>query len=59
MAELETYLQDLTTSGDPPGLSVAVMQPGELVYSAASGLADGPNLDGEKLVELIARLKDL
>ena len=43
VTELEAYLQDLTAAGDPPGLSVAVVQAGDLVYSAAFGLADGPN----------------
>ncbi|MCP4428377.1 MAG: beta-lactamase family protein [Chloroflexi bacterium] len=41
VAELETYLQTLTESGDPPGLSLAVVKEGELVYSGAFGLADG------------------
>jgi CubicO group peptidase (beta-lactamase class C family) len=42
-AALEAYLQTLTAAGDPPGLSVTVMQAGGLVYNAAFGLADGPN----------------
>ncbi len=43
VAELETYLQTLTTAGDPPGLSLAVMKEGELVYSGAFGLANRVN----------------
>lgn len=43
VTELEAYLQELTAAGDPPGLSVAVVQAGDLVYSAAFGLADSPN----------------
>ena len=41
VAELEAYLQALTEAGDPPGLSLAVVKEGELVYSGAFGLADG------------------
>jgi len=41
VAELETYLQALTEASDPPGLSLAVVKEGELVYSGAFGLADG------------------
>lgn len=43
VAELESYLQTLTESDDPPGLSLAVVKDGELVYSGAFGLADGVN----------------
>ena len=40
--ELEGYLQDLTESGDPPSVSVAIVQGNELIYNEAFGLADGP-----------------
>ncbi len=43
VAELESYLQLLTEAGDPPGLSLAVMKEGEMVYSGAFGVADGVN----------------
>ncbi len=43
VAELESYLQTLTESGDPPGLSLAVVKDGEMIYSGAFGLADGVN----------------
>lgn len=43
VAELDAYLNALVESGDPPGLSLAVVKNGVLVYSRAFGLADGPN----------------
>lgn len=43
VAELETYLNDLTAFGVPPGLSLVVVKDGEMVYSQGFGLADGPN----------------
>lgn len=43
VTELETYLQALTEAGDPPGLSLAVVKEGELIYNGAFGLADGVN----------------
>jgi CubicO group peptidase (beta-lactamase class C family) len=42
VAELETYLQQLTAFGAPPGLSLAVVKDGQIVYSQGFGLADGP-----------------
>lgn len=42
VAELETYLNQLTASGNPPGLSVVVVKDGEVVYKNAFGYADGP-----------------
>jgi CubicO group peptidase (beta-lactamase class C family) len=41
-AELEAYLDRLTSSGNPPGLSVVVVKDSEVVYSKAFGYADGP-----------------
>jgi D-alanyl-D-alanine carboxypeptidase len=41
-AELETYLNRLVASGNPPGLSVVVVKDGAVVYDNAFGLADGP-----------------
>jgi CubicO group peptidase (beta-lactamase class C family) len=40
--ELETYLNQLTASGNPPGLSVIVVKDGKVIYNNAFGLADGP-----------------
>lgn len=42
LAELETHLEKLVAAGNPPGLSVAVVKDGALVYTRAFGLADGP-----------------
>jgi D-alanyl-D-alanine carboxypeptidase len=42
-AELETYLNRLVASGNPPGLSVVVVKDGNVVYNTAFGLADGPH----------------
>ncbi len=42
ISELEAYLNELVETGDPPGMSVAVVKDGEVVYSQAFGLADGP-----------------
>lgn len=41
-AELEAYLNQLVTSGNPPGLSVVVVKNDKVVYSNAFGYADGP-----------------
>ena len=41
--ELETYLNLLVASGNPPGLSVVVVKNGEVVYNNAFGFADAPN----------------
>lgn len=43
VAELETYLNQLTASGNPPGLSVVVVKDGEIFYNNAFGVADGPH----------------
>jgi D-alanyl-D-alanine carboxypeptidase len=42
VTELETYLNQLIASGNPPGLSVVVVKDGEVVYNNALGFADGP-----------------
>ncbi|MBL8102164.1 MAG: beta-lactamase family protein [Anaerolineales bacterium] len=42
ITELETYLNQLTASGNPPGLSVIVVKDGEVVYNNAFGYADAP-----------------
>jgi D-alanyl-D-alanine carboxypeptidase len=39
---LEAYLDQLTASGNPPGVSVVVVKDGKLVYNKAFGYADGP-----------------
>lgn len=41
-AELEAYLNQLVTSGNPPGLSVVVVKNDKVVYINAFGYADGP-----------------
>jgi CubicO group peptidase (beta-lactamase class C family) len=40
--EMESYLNQLVESGDPPGLSIAVVKGDKIVYSRAFGYADGP-----------------
>jgi len=42
VAELESYLNRLVKSGDPPGLSLVVVKDGDIVYNNAFGSADGP-----------------
>jgi CubicO group peptidase (beta-lactamase class C family) len=42
VAELETYLNQLVASGNPPGLSAIVVKDGEVVYNNAFGFADKP-----------------
>jgi CubicO group peptidase (beta-lactamase class C family) len=42
VAELETYLNRLVQSGNPPGLSLVVVKHGNIIYSNAFGYADGP-----------------
>lgn len=42
IAELEHFLTRLVATGEPPGLSVFVVKAGQVVYSRAFGLADGP-----------------
>jgi len=41
--DLDRYLEDLTDSGGPPGISLVVVKDGTMVYNKAFGLADGPN----------------
>jgi D-alanyl-D-alanine carboxypeptidase len=41
-AELENYLNRLVSSGNPPGLSLVVVKNGQVAYTNAFGLADGP-----------------
>jgi D-alanyl-D-alanine carboxypeptidase len=41
-AELDNYLNDLVSSGNPPGMSLVVIKDGQVAYSNAFGLADGP-----------------
>lgn len=43
VTELERYLNQLTASGNPPGLSVVVVKDGKIIYNNAFGLADGPH----------------
>jgi D-alanyl-D-alanine carboxypeptidase len=42
ITELESYLHQLTDSGNPPGLSVIVVKDGKVVYNKAFGYADSP-----------------
>jgi D-alanyl-D-alanine carboxypeptidase len=42
VAELESYLNRLVKSGDPPGLSLVVVKDENIVYNKAFGFADGP-----------------
>jgi len=42
VAELESYLNRLVKSGNPPGLSLVVVKDGGIVYNNAFGFADGP-----------------
>jgi CubicO group peptidase (beta-lactamase class C family) len=42
VAELERYAEKLVEIGRPPGLSLAVVKYGEIVYQKSFGLADGP-----------------
>ena len=42
-AELDQFLEDLVSSGSPPGVSLVVLKDGETVYNKGFGLADGPN----------------
>lgn len=43
VAELESYLNQLVKSGNPPGLALVVVKDGGIVYNNAFGYADGPN----------------
>ena len=42
-ADFEAYLDKMVQGNSPPGVSVAVVKNGEIVYQYATGLADGPN----------------
>lgn len=42
VAELETYLGQIVRSSRPPGLSLAVVKAGRIVYQKGFGFADGP-----------------
>jgi len=42
VAELDAYLDALTAFGTPPGLSLAVVKDGRVVYQRGAGLADAP-----------------
>lgn len=42
VAEMESYLNRLVDSGNPPGLSLVVVKNGHIVYNNAFGFADGP-----------------
>jgi len=46
VAEMESYLNQLVESGNPPGLSIVVVKDGRIVYDRAFGYADSPR--GEK-----------
>ena len=42
VTELESYLNQLVDSGNPPGLSVVIVKNGQTVYNKAFGYADQP-----------------
>jgi D-alanyl-D-alanine carboxypeptidase len=42
IAELEAHIEQVVAASSPPGLSIAVVKDGELVYNRAFGMADGP-----------------
>jgi D-alanyl-D-alanine carboxypeptidase len=42
ISELEEYFKRLVKTGSPPGLSIAVVKDGNLIYKKAFGYADGP-----------------
>ena len=42
VAELEEYIDSVVKMNRPPGLSIAVVKDGRMVYNKAFGLADGP-----------------
>lgn len=44
--EMESYLNHLVESGNPPGLSIVVVKDGRIVYNRTFGYADAPR--GEK-----------
>lgn len=41
-ADLEVFLDKMVKGNNPPGVSVAVVEDGKIVYQYATGLADGP-----------------
>ena len=43
VGELESYLDQLVNSGNPPGLSLVVVKDGKIAYNNAFGHADGPS----------------
>lgn len=42
VADLEVYLEQVVAAEHPPGLSVAVVKDGKIVYANGFGVADGP-----------------
>ncbi len=42
VSEFEAYLNELVESGTPPGMSLAVVKNGSIIYSKGFGWADGP-----------------
>ena len=42
LSDLEAHLNQLVEFGSPPGLSVAVVKDGKLVYNRSFGYADQP-----------------
>lgn len=40
--QMESYLEKLVASGSPPGVSIAVVKDGQVVYNRAFGMADTP-----------------
>lgn len=42
VGQLENYLEQVVAVGRPPGLSVAVVKDGEVIYANGFGVADGP-----------------
>ena len=43
VAGLDSYLNRLVQSGNPPGLSLVVVKDGNILYNKAFGFADGLN----------------
>lgn len=42
LTQMEEYLEKLVASGNPPGLSIAVVKGNQIVYNRAFGMADTP-----------------